>query len=96
MDTELLDILKSIKQDISDLKSGQQLMNQDISDLKAGQQRLETKLDHVFDQTAYLTEFKTEVTTKLNTIENSLNTIELITSKNWNEIASLKTMKKTP
>ena len=38
-------------------------------------------------------EFRTEVNLKLNRIENDLNGVELITSKNWNDIAKLKAVK---
>lgn len=79
MDKELLEILKSIQEDIREIKSGQE--------------RVESKLDHVFEQTVDLTEFKTEVITKLDSIQSDLNAVEVVTSKNWNDIARLKVIK---
>jgi len=62
--------------------------------------RIERKIDSVIEQTADLTEFRTETKDKLEVIENEvkgmrqdLNTVEIVTSKNWNEIARLKAVK---
>lgn len=79
MDKELFEILKSIQEDIREIKSSQE--------------RVESKLDHVFEQTVDLTEFKTEVITKLDSIQSDLNAVEVVTSKNWNDIARLKIIK---
>lgn len=72
----------------------------DIKDLKDGQSRIEKKLDAVNDQTADLTEFRTETRDKLNNISSdvedikeTISTVEVITSKNWNDIAKLKAVK---
>lgn len=68
MEKEILEILKSMQ---SDMKS----MQNDIKDLKSGQDRIEkrldsveNKLDLVYNQTADLTEFKTQTNEKLNDI----------------------------
>ena len=99
--SELLDMkLNPIQSDIKDLQS-------DIKDLKDGQKntnqrldRIEKKLDAVNDQTADLTEFKTKTKDKLNNISSdvedikeTMSTVEVITSKNWNDIAKLKAVK---
>ena len=55
--------------------------------------RVEKKLDAIIDQTVILTEFRTEVNLKLDRIEGDLNNVEIITSKNWNDIAKLKAVK---
>ncbi|KRQ86442.1 hypothetical protein ABG79_01644 [Caloramator mitchellensis] len=62
--------------------------------------KIEGKLDSVFNQVADLTEFKTDVNTKLDNISSEvseikedLSAVELVTSKNWNEIARLKIAK---
>lgn len=75
-------------------------LQSDIKDLKDGQNRIEKKLDAVYDQTADLTEFRTETKDKLNNISNgvndikdTINTVEVVTSKNWNDIAKLKAVK---
>lgn len=92
--SELLDMkLNPIQSDVKDLKS-------DVKDLKDGQSRIEKKLDAVNDQTADLTEFRTETKDKLNNISSdvedikeTISTVEVITSKNWNDIAKLKAVK---
>lgn len=92
--SELLDMkLKPIQSDIKDLKDGQKNANQILD-------RIEKKLDAVNDQTADLTEFKTETGNKLNNISSdvedikeTISTVEMITSKNWNDIAKLKAVK---
>lgn len=92
--SELLDMkLNPIQSDVKDLKS-------DVKDLKDGQSRIEKKLDAVNDQTADLTEFRTKTRDKLNNISSdvedikeTISTVEVITSKNWNDIAKLKAVK---
>ena len=79
------------------------LLNQLIDGQKDTTQRLdriEKKIDAVNDQTADLTEFRTETRDKLNNISNdvsdikeTINTVEVVTSKNWNDIAKLKAVK---
>lgn len=86
MDKEILELLKA--------------MHEDIKELKDGQQRIEKKLDAVVEQTADLTEFRTEmkefrVSTKehLEEIKDELNNVELITASNWKDIVRLKAVK---
>lgn len=86
MDKELLEILKSIQEDIAGIKSSQ-------NDTAKKLDTIETKLDHVFEQTVDLTEFRMDVITKLDNIQNDLSTVEVVTSKNWNDIAKLKIVK---
>ncbi|CAG9713687.1 hypothetical protein [Clostridium neonatale] len=50
-------------------------------------------MDSVYDQTADLTEFRTETKQGISDIQRNLNTMELVTSKNWNDIAQLKAIK---
>jgi predicted nucleic acid-binding Zn-ribbon protein len=86
MDEKVLELLNAI--------------HKDITELKGGQQRIEKKLDAVVDQTADLTEFRTEtkeslakLTTDVEAIRKDLSNVEIITSSNWNEIAKLKAVK---
>lgn len=90
MDEKILELLNQIANDISDLKVSQQK-------LQEGQERIEKNLKTVFDQTADLTEFRTDITSKLNVItENiakiniSLCRVEEATAYNWADIAKLK------
>ncbi|NMM65115.1 hypothetical protein HBE96_21250 [Clostridium sp. P21] len=62
--------------------------------------RIEKKIDSVIEQTADLTEFRTETKDKLESIDSEvkgirkdLNAVEIVTSKNWNDIATLKAVK---
>jgi hypothetical protein len=64
-----------------------------LGELQAGQERIETKLDAVYDQTAILTEFRTEVNSKLENLQSDLTTLEAISGKNLNDIALLKRAK---
>ena len=42
------------------------------------------------DQTADLTEFRAKTSAKLDELTEDVSTIEIVTSKNWNDIAKLK------
>ncbi|KYH28076.1 hypothetical protein CLTEP_27740 [Clostridium tepidiprofundi DSM 19306] len=62
--------------------------------------RIENKLDSVIEQTAYLTEFRTEVKdfrneaiNQFEEIKDNLNNVEVITASNWRDIAKLKAVK---
>lgn len=62
--------------------------------------RIEYKLDSVIEQTADLTEFRTEVKdfrnesiNQLEEIKDNLNNVEVITASNWKDIAKLKAVK---
>lgn len=65
----------------------------DVIELKEGQQRIEKKLDVVTEQTAILTEFRTEVNSKFDTLQSDLTTLEDISGKNLRDIALLKRAK---
>ena len=65
-------------------------------------ERIEKKMNSVVEQTADLTEFRTEtkeqlinINNEVNGIRQDLNTIEIVTSKNWNEISRLKAVKRS-
>lgn len=79
------------------------LLNQLLDSQKNTNQkldRIEKKLDSVVDQTADLTEFRTETRDKLDNIADEvigirkdISNVEIITSSNWNDIAKLKAVK---
>lgn len=60
--TLVLQKLSNLETDVGDLKS-------DVSSLKEGQARMEKKLDAVYEQTAFLTEFQTEVKAEIKNIK---------------------------
>jgi len=64
----VLEELKGIKSDTSDLKAGQKRLEERQGVLEEGQKRLENKLDAVYEQTAILTEFRAEANMKLDSI----------------------------
>ena len=72
MEKEVLEILKSIQ---TDLKA-----------VKDSQQRIEKKIDIIYEQTADLTEFRTDTKDKLDKLIN-------VTKDNCFEIANLKVIK---
>ena len=79
MDKEILELLKAMQNDIKS-------MNERLTGLEEGQKRIEKKLDNVYEQTADLTEFRTDTTSKLDKLIN-------VTKDNCYEIANLKIVK---
>ena len=66
---EILNGINDLKSDVNDLKKEQIKTNERLTNLELGQERLEKKLDSVMDQTANLTEFRTEVNEKLENLK---------------------------
>lgn len=79
MDKEILELLKVMQNDIKSI-------NERLTGLEEGQKRIEKKLDSVYEQTADLTEFRTDTTSKLDKLIN-------VTKDNCYEIANLKIVK---
>ncbi len=79
MEKEILELLKAMQNDIKS-------MNERLTGIEEGQQRIEKKLDGVHEQTADLTEFRTDTTNKLDKLIN-------VTKDNCYEIANLKIVK---
>lgn len=79
LDNEILELLKAMRNDIKS-------MNERLIKLEEGQKRIEKKIDSVYDQTADLTEFRTDTTSKLDKLIN-------VTKDNCYEIANLKIVK---
>lgn len=75
-----------LKKDVSGLKQDVSGLKQDVSELKQDVKELNRKMDAVYDQTADLTEFKTEVNGKLD----RLCDLENVTKTNCFDIAMLK------
>lgn len=95
----VLEELKGLREDVADLKEGQsnleegQLkLEQRQSKLEQGQEEIKRELRAVVEQTAVLTEFREEINIKIDKIIDELNTLEIVTSKNWNDIARLKSI----
>jgi hypothetical protein len=87
MDKELLETLSN-------------LFDEKLKPIIESQARLEKKLDAVVEQTADLTEFRTEMKefrleahSQVEDIKNDLTNVEVITASNWKDIAKLKAVK---
>ena len=74
---------------INSMETKINFIESDIRELKDGQKRIEEKIETIYDQTANLTEFKTEVNIKLD----ELCDVENVTKLNCYEIAKLKSVK---
>ncbi|OLS01519.1 hypothetical protein [Tissierella creatinophila] len=75
-----------VLEELKSLKNGQDEMKQEQQEMKQDQQEMKKDLKAVIEQTANLTEFKQEQQEMLDKI----NTLEIIVSQNWNDIAKLK------
>lgn len=96
MDKEVLELLKSINEDIKGLKKDIEELkltsiksNENFEKIENGQKRLENKLDSVVEQTADLIEFRTFVKSKFEDLKG----VEEVTRVNCYDIAKLRTVK---
>ncbi|MCF6466218.1 plasmid stabilization protein [Clostridium sp. Cult2] len=85
--------LRKLNEKVGNLEQGQMKLEQGQVKLEQGQEEIRKDLKAVIEQTADLTEFREEINTKVDKIIEELNTIEIVTSKNWNDIAKLKSIK---
>ena len=69
----------SLETKVDSLEIGQKELKSDVKEIKS-------KLENIYDQTAHLTEFRTEVNTKLDTLKD----LENVTKENCYEIAKLR------
>ncbi|MGM9977897.1 MAG: hypothetical protein ACI33J_03780 [Clostridium sp.] len=86
---QILIKLDSMENKINSMETKINFIESDIKELKDGQERIEEKIETIYDQTANLTEFKTEVNMKLD----ELCDVENVTKLNCYEIAKLKSVK---
>lgn len=86
MENEILEILKQIQKE-------QIKTNERLEKLEEGQKRIEKKLDGVHDQTADLTEFRTETKQGIESIQKDVSKLTNVTKDNCFEIANLKAVK---
>ena len=82
----VLEELGKLNEKIGNLEQGQ-------ASLMQGQEAIRKDLKAVIEQTADLTEFRVEINAKVDKLINDVRSIEIITSKNWNDIALLKAVK---
>ena len=85
--------LDKIETDVKELKTNQEQTNIRLDKIEIDVKELKEKIDNVYNQTADLTEFKTEVNTKLDVLNDNISNIEIVTANNWADIARLKKAK---
>ena len=61
-----------------------------VVNLEKGQEEIKKDVKSIIEQTANLSEFRYEINTKVDKLTEEFNTIEIVTAKNWNDIAKLK------
>ena len=86
MDKEILELLRAIQSDVADIKQQQSKTNERLN-------RIEKKIDSVYDQTADLTEFRTETKQGIENIQKDINRLTNVTKTNCFDIADLKAVK---
>lgn len=99
--------VKTIKTDIGGLKEEVKTIKKDIGSLKEGQHRIEiqvlenTQILKALEHTAQVNKAEhdnmindiAEIKGEMKGIRNNVNTVELVTSQNWNELVKLKSVK---
>lgn len=83
MDNEILEILKRLETKIDDNTTDIKEMKADIKSFK----------DQFTDFEGKSANNHVEVMNRIDNMQKDLNTMELVTSKNWNDIAQLKAVK---
>ena len=86
MDNEALEILKRLESKLGD-------NTQELKNVNTKVDRIEKKLDSVHDQTADLTELRTETKEGIETIKKDIGKLTNVTKTNCFEIADLKAVK---
>ncbi len=90
MEEKIMNMLEQLYTEVKDLKAGQADLQNDVKGLKQGQERIESKLDNTEAQNANR---HVEMMNEIREMKKDLAAVEIITSKNWNEIAHLKAVK---
>lgn len=86
MEKEILEVLKLIQE-------GQEKIVKRLDNLEEGQKEIEKKLDGIIEQTADLTEFRTETKNGIEAVQKDINKLTNVTKVNCFEIADLKAVK---
>lgn len=91
--------LKEIKADIGEIKTDIGEMKAHINSLKEGQKSLgegqktlEKKVNIIYGQTGFLTEFREETKGEIKSIKKTLRRTEVSTADNWSDIAKIKSI----
>ena len=80
----------TLKSDVATLKNDVATLKSDVAIIKTDIHRLEGRMDAVYEQTAELLEFKTEMTEKVDTIINDNKSLQEIIGEHEIAIRSLR------
>ena len=72
------------------LEKGQEEIRRDQEQIRRDQEEIKRDIKAIIEQTAELTEFRYEINDKIDKLAEEFYTMEIVTSKNWNDIAKLK------
>ena len=102
MDEEMLrsildEKFKPIQDDIKDMKDNIKNLQSDVKDMKTKQSILETKIDSIDDKVSEIEPLNVknhlEIAYKLDKLEKDFNFVEIMSGKNFTDIAMLKSVK---
>ncbi len=71
-------------------EKGQMNLEKGQEEIRMDQEEIKRDIKAIIEQTADLTEFRYEVNAKIDKLTEEFYTMEIVTSKNWNDIAKLK------
>lgn len=86
MDKQTMDMLKQILE-------GQQALRTDIGEIKVDISTINQRLDGLEDKTGVVIEEVARLREDVTDIKDALNSVEVVTARNWSEIAKLKSVK---
>lgn len=79
-----------LKQDVGTLKQDVGVVKQDVEVLKKGQEEIKVLVSELDPKNANR---HLQLNEKIDELRKDLNAVEIVTSKNWNDIAQLKAVK---
>ena len=90
MDQELLDLLQGMKSQLDLMQHEQKKTNEKLTSIE---NQIKTFKDQFTDFEGKSASNYVEIISKINNMQKDLNAMEVVTSKNWNDIAQLKAIK---
>lgn len=93
----VLEEFRKLNEKVDSLEKGKGKLETDVDSLKEGQKKLESGQDDIKNLLIELdpknADRHLEITRLINGLREDLSTIEIVTSKNWNDIAKIKSVK---
>lgn len=86
----VLEKLGSIESKVESLDNRVENLEKGQEEIKLEQGEMKKQIESIIEQTANLTEFRYEINAKIDQMANDINSVEIITSQNWNDIAKIK------